>query len=137
MWDLWWAEWQLFSECFGFPWKFSFHRLLHTHLSFIQGWYNIPNSGRRAKWTHSRPTRRKKRYSCICIIVTLQTFVGLGHFFSFFILYTVGRTPLTGDQPVARPLPTHRTINEHKHPCLEWDSNPRSQCSRGRRQFMP
>jgi hypothetical protein len=28
---------------------------------------------------------------------------------SFVILYTVGRTPWTGDQPVARPLPTHRT----------------------------
>jgi hypothetical protein len=25
----------------------------------------------------------------------------------------------------------------HKHPCLEWDSNPRSQRSRERRQFMP
>jgi hypothetical protein len=33
----------------------------------------------------------------------------LGHFFSFLILYTVGRTPQTGDQPVATPLPTHRT----------------------------
>jgi hypothetical protein len=29
--------------------------------------------------------------------------------FSFVILYTVGWTPWTGDQPVARPLPTHRT----------------------------
>jgi hypothetical protein len=29
--------------------------------------------------------------------------------FSFLILYTVGRTPYMGDQPVARPLPTHRT----------------------------
>jgi hypothetical protein len=27
----------------------------------------------------------------------------------------------------------HR-INAHKHPCLEWDSNPRSQCSSWRRQ---
>jgi hypothetical protein len=36
--------------------------------------------------------------------------VDLGRFFSFLILYTVGRTPWTGDQPVARPLPTHRTI---------------------------
>jgi hypothetical protein len=26
----------------------------------------------------------------------------------FLILYTVGRTPWTGDQPVARPLPKHR-----------------------------
>jgi hypothetical protein len=33
----------------------------------------------------------------------------LGHFFSFFIFYTVGRTPWTGDQLVARPLPAHRT----------------------------
>jgi hypothetical protein len=30
-------------------------------------------------------------------------------FFSFLIFYTVGRTPWTGDQPVARPLSAHRT----------------------------
>jgi hypothetical protein len=29
--------------------------------------------------------------------------------FQFLNLSTVGRTPWTGDQPVARPLPTHRT----------------------------
>jgi hypothetical protein len=28
-------------------------------------------------------------------------------------------------------------VNTHRHPCLEWDSNPRSHCLRGRRQFMP
>jgi hypothetical protein len=28
--------------------------------------------------------------------------------FQFLNLYTVGRTPWTGDQPVSRPLPTHR-----------------------------
>jgi hypothetical protein len=33
----------------------------------------------------------------------------LGRFFSFIILYTVGRNPWTGDQPIARSLPTHRT----------------------------
>jgi hypothetical protein len=38
--------------------------------------------------------------------------LGLGRFFSFLILYTVCRTPWTGDQPVARPLPTRR-INAH------------------------
>jgi hypothetical protein len=38
-------------------------------------------------------------------------------FFSFVILYTVGRNPWTGDQPVARPLRAHR------HSCLEWDSD--------------
>jgi hypothetical protein len=25
----------------------------------------------------------------------------------------------------------------HRHPCLKWDSNPRSQCPREQRQFMP
>jgi hypothetical protein len=38
--------------------------------------------------------------------------LGLGRFFSFLILYTVGRTPWTGNQPVARHLPIHR-INAH------------------------
>jgi hypothetical protein len=33
----------------------------------------------------------------------------VGRFFQFPNLYTVGRSPWTSDQPVARPLPTHRT----------------------------
>jgi hypothetical protein len=36
-------------------------------------------------------------------------FVGPWPLFSFLVLYAVGRTPWTGDQPVARPLPTHKT----------------------------
>jgi hypothetical protein len=28
-------------------------------------------------------------------------------------------------------------INAHRHPCIEWDSNPRSSLSKERRQFMP
>jgi hypothetical protein len=44
------------------------------------------------------------------------------------ILQTVGRTPWTGDQPVARPLHTQdSTNNKLRHPCLDWYSNPRSQ----------
>jgi hypothetical protein len=35
--------------------------------------------------------------------------LALGRFLSFFVCYRVGRTPWTGDQPVARPLPPHRT----------------------------
>jgi hypothetical protein len=30
-----------------------------------------------------------------------------------------------------------QTHNKHRHSCLEWDSNPRSQCSREGRHFMP
>jgi hypothetical protein len=62
--------------------------------------------------------------------------VDLGRFFSFLILYTVGRTPWTRDQPVAGPLATHG-INVHRHPCHEWDWNSRPQCSNGRRRFIP
>jgi hypothetical protein len=69
--------------------------------------------------------------------------LGLGRFFRFLILYTVGRTPWTVDQPVARPLPTHRTTHtqnkrtQYRHPCLDWNSNPWLQRSSERRQFMP
>jgi hypothetical protein len=44
--------------------------------------------------------------------IWLYSPLDLGPFFSFFILYTVGRTPWAGDQLVARPLPSHR-INAH------------------------
>jgi hypothetical protein len=37
-----------------------------------------------------------------------SSFVGPWSLFRFLNLYTVGRTPWTGYQPVARPLPTHR-----------------------------
>jgi hypothetical protein len=61
--------------------------------------------------------------------------------FQFLNLYTVGRTHSTGISPSeGRCLHTeqhkHR-INALSHPCLEWDWNPRSQCSSGRRQFIP
>jgi hypothetical protein len=80
-------------------------------------------------------------YPSIYGIYGSTALVDLGRFFSFFI-YTelvelLGReiSPSQG-----RYLHTgqhkHR-INAHRHPCLEWDSNPRSQCSSGRRRFMP
>jgi hypothetical protein len=53
--------------------------------------------------------------------------LGPGFFFSFVIFfYKDGRTLWTSDQPVARPLPTHRTTQTqnkctNRHPCLEWN----------------
>jgi hypothetical protein len=52
----------------------------------------------------------------------------IGRFFSFLILYTVGRTPWTVDQPITRPLPTHRTT--HK-------KNKRTETSMPRVGFEP
>jgi hypothetical protein len=66
---------------------------------------------------------------------------GLWPLFEFLILYTFGRTPWTGDQPISRQLPTHRTTQSQNKRTqtfrIDWDSNPRSQCSSGRRRFMP
>jgi hypothetical protein len=54
----------------------------------------------------------------IYLSMALQSFVGPWPLFQFLNSITVGRTPWTrdqtedsldGDQPVARPLPTHRT----------------------------
>jgi hypothetical protein len=70
----------------------------------------------------------------IYLSMALQPLLGSWPLFSFLNFYTVIRTVWTGDQPVARPLPTHtgqheHRINAHRHPCLEWESNPRSRCS--------
>jgi hypothetical protein len=72
--------------------------------------------------------------------IGLQPFVGSWRLFSSLIFYTVGSTPWAGDQSIARPLPAHtgqhkHRINAHRHPCLKWDSNPRSQCLSGRRPW--
>jgi hypothetical protein len=57
-------------------------------------------------------------YLSTYLSMALQPSVGPCPPFSFLILYTVGKTPSSGDQPVARPLPTHRTTqteNKFKH----------------------
>jgi hypothetical protein len=52
-----------------------------------------------------------------------QLFVGPWPLLQFRnLFYTVDRTPWTSDQPVARPLPTHRAKQiqnkrTHRHPC--------------------
>jgi hypothetical protein len=60
--------------------------------------------------------------------MALQPFLGPSLLFRFVILYTVGRTPRTGDQPVARPLPVHRTAQTQ---------NKRTQTSMPRVGFEP
>jgi hypothetical protein len=77
-----------------------------------------------------------------CHVIEWQPLQGPGLFFSSVIIfYTDDRTIWMSDKPVARPLPIHRTTQTqnkciHRHPCLEWDSNSRSQRSSERRQFM-
>jgi hypothetical protein len=63
--------------------------------------------GQGSNWGCSAKGNNKEifRFSLYGSVVLLC----LGHFFSFLILYTVCRTPMTRYHPNARPLPTNRT----------------------------
>jgi hypothetical protein len=60
--------------------------------------------------------------------MALQPLWTLAVFFQFLNIYTAGSSPWAGDQPVARPLPTHRTTQTH---------NKRTQISMTRVRFVP
>jgi hypothetical protein len=63
-----------------------------------------------------RPFVRPSMCPSIHPSMALQSFVGPWPLIQFLILYTVGITPWTEDQPIARPLPTHRTTQtQNKH----------------------
>jgi hypothetical protein len=66
--------------------------------------------------------------STIRCIMALQPFAVPWLLSQFLHLNTVGRTPWTGDRPVARPLPTHRTTQTR---------NKRTQTSGPRVEFKP
>jgi hypothetical protein len=108
---------QVFSEYFGFPCQFSFHRLLHTHhLSFGAGTIGqvVADVPIGLSLTPLKETKKNSLY------MALQPF-GTLLLFQFLNLYAVRRAPWTGDQPVAKPLPTHKTKQKHnkcRHPCL-------------------
>jgi hypothetical protein len=60
--------------------------------------------------------------------MALQPSAGPQPLFSFLILYTFGRIPWTGDQPVARPLSIYRT---------KQTQNNQKQTSMPRKGFEP
>jgi hypothetical protein len=74
-------------------------------------------------------SRKPKSYNKIYLSIYLSIYdsavllLDLGRFSSFLIIYTDGRTPWTGDQPVARPLPTHKTTqtqNKRTQTSVPW-----------------
>jgi hypothetical protein len=72
-------------------------------------------------------------YLFICLSIYLSIYLTalcwtLTAFFSFLIFYTVGGTPWMGEQPVARPLPPHRTAQTQ---------NKRTQTSKPQVGFEP
>jgi hypothetical protein len=71
--------------------------------------------------------------------MTLQSFLGPWPLFQFLNLCTVGRTLWTGDQPVARPLPTHRKTQLTDIPTLTGiqTHDPSFRASEGSSCFRP
>jgi hypothetical protein len=64
----------------------------------------------------------------IYLSIALHPFVTPWPLVQFLIFYTVDRSPSTGNQSVARPLPAHRTAQTH---------NKRTQTSMHRVKFEP
>jgi hypothetical protein len=79
----------------------------------------------------------------VCIYLSLYgstILVDFGSFFSFLIyIQSVGVLGRGISPSQGRYLHTEQhnaRINAHRHPCLEWDLNPRPQCSSSWRRFM-
>jgi hypothetical protein len=83
--------------------------------------FRIPDNGQSPESRHCRVLYTIVStliiYVSVCLSICLSVYLtwlynpllDLRRFFSFLILFTAGRTPWKGDQPVARLLPAHRT----------------------------
>jgi hypothetical protein len=116
-------------------------RVAYTHLqyeAFLLVWTSFSRSRCSVLWLRIfiSAVRTPSMANHISIYGS-TALVDLGRFFSFLIhtqsvgLFGGGISPSQG-----RYLHTKQhkpTINSHRNPCLEWDSNPWCQCSSGRR----
>jgi hypothetical protein len=93
-------------------------RVLLNKCKWIEGlWYQlICNENMALRLImRQRPVTQRNIFSHPFLLVSSSIFLwlcspllDLSQFFSFVILYTIGMTPWTGNQPIARPLPAHR-----------------------------
>jgi hypothetical protein len=75
----------------------------------------------------------------IIIINGSRAHFGTWSLFSVYWTYIVGGNPWVGDEPVARPLPTHRAQTQNKRTqtsMLDVGFEPTTSSLRGRRQFI-
>jgi hypothetical protein len=99
-----------------------------------------PTSGGPQLWSLGEGLTTDRKKYIILQDINHSLPVPIQNFWTYESVWTIGRTPWTGDQPNARPLPAQdNTIqkNADTHPCLERDSNPLSQCSSGRKHYVP
>jgi hypothetical protein len=103
----------------------------HMTLSGIKPRAAVVGSRRLTAWAMTRPVSEllnewmDDSLSLFSVALTLEHKASVKRFLSlqFPNPMTVGKTPLTGDQPVARPLPTHRTTqtqNKRRQTSMPW-----------------
>jgi hypothetical protein len=109
----------------------------HKLGDFLRGMRKSTKSPNQKKYVQSRILtwgfHNRKRKCCpllhhlllllLLLLWLYSPLLGLGCFFSSLTFYTVGRTPWTGDQSIARPLPTHRAIqiqNKRTETSMPW-----------------
>jgi hypothetical protein len=80
--------------------------LLNEVRGFLQ---SFQSNTKTVCWTKPRQLPTIRNLSSSLFYLWLYSPCGPWPLGQLFNLYTVVRTPCTGDQPVARPLPTHRT----------------------------
>jgi hypothetical protein len=90
----------------------------HTELKEVQEYLSSGTQRLVSRQISIMPRCNKKhsifhRHCCLCLL-SFSHFGAQGSFLCFTIIFTDGRTPWTGDQPVASPLPKHR-INTYTH----------------------
>jgi hypothetical protein len=105
------------------------------HAARTRTWVAAVGCQRLTAWATARPclpvTFLRYHSSHLPFIIPRHTIylwlyrplLDINRFFSSLILYTVCTTPWTGDQPVARPLPTHRTTqtqNKRTQTFMSW-----------------
>jgi hypothetical protein len=119
------------------PFVIFHHSVISSSISIFQGFINFSAF-------NGLLFRSLFSYLSIYLSIYLwlySTLSGLGRFFNFLIFTQSVGYPEQGTSPTQgcylyTGQHKHR-INAHRHPCLKWNSNPRSQCFSGRRWFMP
>jgi hypothetical protein len=94
-------------------------------------------------WRSALSVKHREDFTFLLHIYSSTALVDIIRFFFFsFLIYTqpvglLGRWISPSQGRYFHTEQHKHRLNARKHPRLDWDSNPLSQCSSGRRWFMP
>jgi hypothetical protein len=100
LWGRYWCKQSVYNLCICVR-----HTHKHTHSPTHTQAHSLSH-------THTHTHTHTPTHSFIDPLTLCSPLLGLSPFCSFLVLYTISRTPWTGDQPVARLLPTQNNTNK-------------------------